>query len=157
MQTMPILTLQAAANILSTLESFLEKSEASYALVIDRGGSILSQHGEIPDSTDPTVIAALAAGSFAATRELAFRVGEADCSALYQQGGHSHILMNAVDEDAVLVTIFGAQTTLGLVKFYSSRAANRIATVLQQLRIHPHAEPVFTEQDLSSTQQIFGH
>jgi predicted regulator of Ras-like GTPase activity (Roadblock/LC7/MglB family) len=156
MQTMPILTMQAAANILSTLENFLDKSEASYALLIDRGGSILTQAGDFPESADPTIIAALAAGSFAATRELAYRVGEADCHELYQQGGHSHILINAVDDDVVLVTIFGPQSTLGLVKFYSTRAASRIAAVLHKLRAEPHVEPVFTEQDVTNAHQIFG-
>ncbi|MDQ3313973.1 MAG: hypothetical protein M3505_04985 [Verrucomicrobiota bacterium] len=35
---------------------------------------------------DVTIIAALAAGSFAATKELARRIGEVEFNALYQQG-----------------------------------------------------------------------
>ena len=129
---MPILTMEAAEGLLKALEDFLENSEASFALIIDRGGSILSQHGQIPPSMDPTVFAALAAGSFAATRELALRVGETEFSALHQQGKQSHILVSSINDDAVLVTVFGPKTTLGLVRFYSTSAANQIAAVLEQ-------------------------
>ena len=132
MHTMPILTVEAAEGLLKALDEYLENSEASFALVIDRGGAILTQHGQIPPSTDPTVFAALAAGSFAATRELALRIGETEFSALHQQGKHSHILITSINDDAVLVSVFGPKTTLGLVRFYAVGTAKRIAVVLEQ-------------------------
>ena len=134
MHAMPILTIEAAESLLDTLEDFLDKSEASFALIIERGGAILGQYGEIPPSIDPTIVAALAAGSFAATRELALRVGEAEFSALHQQGKECQIFMSLVNEDAVLVTVFGSKTTLGLVRFYSVRAVKRIAATLELAR-----------------------
>jgi predicted regulator of Ras-like GTPase activity (Roadblock/LC7/MglB family) len=134
---MPILTIQAAGNLLKALEDFLEKSEASFALIIERGGSILSQHGEIPDTVDPTILSALAAGSFAATREVARRVGETEFSALHQQGRQSHILMSAINDEAMLMSVFGPKTTLGLVRFYSAGAVKQIAAVLEQARGEP--------------------
>ena len=57
MQSMPILTIQSAGQLLDALDDFLDKSEAGYALVIDRGGSILSQHGAIPPDTDTQIVA----------------------------------------------------------------------------------------------------
>ena len=137
MHAMPILTIQAAGNLLKALEDFLEKSEASFALIIERGGSILSQHGDIPDSTDPTILSALAAGSFAATREVARRVGETEFSALHQQGRQSHILMSAINDEAMLMSVFGPKTTLGLVRFYSAGAVKQIAAILEQARSEP--------------------
>lgn len=134
MHAMPILTIEAAESLLCVLEDFLDSSEASFALIIERGGAILGQHGEIPSSIDPTIVAALAAGSFAATRELALRVGESEFSALHQQGKERQIFMSAVNEDAILVTVFGSRTTLGLVRFYSVRAVKRIASILEQAR-----------------------
>ena len=134
MHAMPILTIEAAERLLDTLQDFLDNSEASFALIIERGGAILGQHGDIPSSIDPTIVAALAAGSFAATRELALRVGETEFTALHQQGKDCQIFMSAVNEDAVLVTVFGSQTTLGLVRFYSVRAVKRIATILDHAR-----------------------
>lgn len=155
MHPMPIVTIEAAEDLLAALEELLEKSEGDFALVIDRGGTILSQHGEIPDSTDTTIIAALAAGSFAATKELATRIGEPEFSALYQQGAHCHILMNAVDDDTVMVTVFGPKTTVGLVRFYSARAIVRIGAVLRELRSSARMTPVFSEHDVNAATHIF--
>jgi predicted regulator of Ras-like GTPase activity (Roadblock/LC7/MglB family) len=132
MHAMPILTIQAAEGLLKALEDFLEKSEASFALIIERGGSILSQHGEIPEAVDPTILSALAAGSFAAIREVALRVGETELSALHQQGRQSHILMSSINDEAMLLTVFGPKTTLGLVRFYSAGAVKQIAAVLER-------------------------
>jgi len=134
MHAMPILTIEAAESLLGVLEDFLDSSEASFALIIERGGAILGQHGEIPPSIDPTTVAALAAGSFAATKELAHRIGESEFSALHQQGKERQIFMSAVNEDTILVTVFGARTTLGLVRFYSVRAVKRIASILEHAR-----------------------
>ena len=156
MHSMPILTIQSANHLLDALEDFLEKSEASFAMVIDRGGAVLSQHGSLPSNADTATIAALAAGSFAATKELALRIGETEFSALHQQGEQSQIFMAGVDDDSIVVTVFGPQTTLGLVRFYSARTIKRIAAVLMESRAHQHVVPLFSERDVRSTSTIFG-
>jgi len=156
MHPTPIVTLAAAEKLLKTLEEFLDKCEGLFAMIIDRGGTILSQTGRAPETADITVLAALAAGSFAATRELATRVGESAFNALYQQGSHFHILMNAADDDTMLVTIFGTQTTVGLVRFYAARTADQIAIQMQELRAGgDDAQPIFTEADLSAAPEVF--
>ena len=134
MQALAILTIESAGHLLKALEEYLDHSEASYALIIDRGGAILSQLGEIPPSVDPTTLSALAAGGFAATRELAIRVGEHEFSALHQQGKHNQILICSIQEEAMLLTVFGPKTTLGLVRFYSARAVKQIAAILDRAR-----------------------
>lgn len=134
MQALAILTIESAERLLKALEEYLDHSEASYALIIDRGGAILSQLGEIPPSVDVTTLSALAAGSFAATRELALRVGEAEFSALHQQGKNSQILICSIQDEAMLLTVFGPKTTLGLVRFYSARAVKQIAAILDRAR-----------------------
>jgi predicted regulator of Ras-like GTPase activity (Roadblock/LC7/MglB family) len=156
MHSMPLLTVQSANHLLDALEDYLEKSEASFAMVIDRGGSVLTQHGRLPSNADTAIIAALAAGSFAATKELALRIGEREFSALHQQGEQSQIFMAGVDDDTVVVTVFGPQTTLGLVRFYSARTIKRIAAVLQENRAHQHVVPLFTERDVRAATTIFG-
>lgn len=155
MQTMPILTIESSTRLLEALEDFLDKSEANYALVIDRGGAILSQHGTIPEGTDSQIVAALAAGSFAAVHELATRVGEADIRALHQDGQHAQILMSAIDNDDVLVTVFGSQTTLGLVRFYSVRAVKVLEKILEDTRSNQREGPIFSESDLPGASSMF--
>ena len=155
MHSMPILTIEAAESLLSVLEDFLDSSEASYTLIIERGGAILGQHGEIPSFVDPTIVAALAAGSFAATRELALRVGESEFSALHQQGKERQIFMSAINEDAILVTVFGPRTTLGLVRFYSVRAVKRIASILDSASEQSHIPIDLGDAALDDSCKVF--
>ena len=147
MQSIPILTMETVERMMNALEDFVNKSEAMFALVIDRGGAVFCQHGSIPDSTDTAVVAALAAGSYAATRELAARVGEAEFSALHQQGERFQVLMSSIDDDAVLVTVFGPTTTLGLVRFYSARTVKRLAAVLEEARSSPQVRSCLPSQE----------
>lgn len=151
----PIITIHAAEQLRSVLEDFLDKSEASFALVIDRGGAILSECGTVPPTTDPTIVSALAAGSFAATKELALRVGETEFSMLHQQGRHAHVLMCAIDEDAVLLTVFTEKTTVGLVRFYSKHTVKQVADVLLELRSTQYTAPIFSEEELAQATEMF--
>src|SRR6202045_2636559 len=101
MNSIPVLTIEDVATLDGVLANFLKKSEAALTVVIDRGGNGISQFGDM-NAIDVTIIAALAAGSFAATQELARRIGEVEFNALYHQGNGSHIFMNSVDEDTIM-------------------------------------------------------
>src|SRR5713101_4251502 len=128
MNAIPVLTIEDVATLDGVLGEFLKKTESDLTVVIDRGGNVISQYGDL-EVMDVTIIAALAAGSFAATKELARRIGEMEFNALYHQGNGSHIFMNSVDEDTIMITVFGGQTTVGLVRFYSTSAASGLANV----------------------------
>lgn len=155
MNAIPVLTIEDVATLDGVLGDFLKKTESSLTVVIDRGGNVISQCGDM-DVMDVTVIAALAAGSFAATRELARRIGEVEFNALYHQGHGNHVFMNSVDDETIMITIFGSRTTVGLVRFYSASAAQSVAGVLKSLRKSSHgfsfdtkdisAAPVFVDQ-----------
>jgi predicted regulator of Ras-like GTPase activity (Roadblock/LC7/MglB family) len=152
MKSIPVLTIEDVARLDSVLEEFLNKTEAELTVVIDRGGNVISQFGQM-GVADVTVIAALAAGSFAATRELAHRVGEIEFNALYHQGNGNHIFMNSVDEDTIMITIFGKRTTVGLVRFYSGGTAQRVAEILNSLE---HKSPALAlEPSTVSTAPAF--
>ena len=81
MESIPVLTIEDVANIDAVLQEYLNKSESDLAVIIDKGGNVISQSGD-HEVMDVTIIAALAAGSFAATKELARRIGEVEFSAL---------------------------------------------------------------------------
>ena len=133
MNAIPAFTLEDVATLDGILAEFLQKAEAELTVVIDRGGNVISQYGDI-SVMDVTIIAALAAGSFAATKELARRIGEVEFNALYHQGNGNHIFMNSVDDDTIMITVFGRRTTVGLVRFYSSGAAQKVADLLKSLQ-----------------------
>ena len=99
---------------------------------------------------DVTIIAALAAGSFAATKELARRIGEVEFNALYHQGNGNHIFMNSVDDDTIMITVFGRRTTVGLVRFYSASSAQAVAKLLRSLSTGGHGFS-FDASDITAT------
>src|SRR6195256_5552322 len=154
MESIAALTIEDVANIEGVLQDYLQKSESDLAVIIDRGGNVISQFGDM-EVMDVTVIAALAAGSFAATCELARRIGEVEFNALYHQGNGNHMFMNSVDEDTIMITVFGMRTTVGLVRFYSTAAAQNVAKLLKSLQRGGHgfqfdasdisAAPIFTD------------
>lgn len=133
METIPFLTKEDVLALDHILQDYLQKSEADLTMVLDKGGTIIAQQGKA-ESMDVTIVAALAAGSFAATKELAARIGEAEFSALYQQGKQHHIFMSAVDEHSIIITVFGEKTTVGLVRFYIANTSVQLAVFLKSLR-----------------------
>ena len=136
MDSISNLTIEDVAGIDAVLQDYLQKSESDLAVIFDKGGNVISQFGD-HEVTDVTIIAALAAGSFAATMELARRIGEVEFNALYHQGNGSHLFMNSVDEDTIMITVFGKETTVGLVRFYSTTASQNLAALLRTVREKP--------------------
>src|SRR6202171_5535002 len=155
MNAIPCLTIEDVANLDGVLGNFLTKAEAALTVVIDRGGNVISQFGDMA-VMDVTIIAALAAGSFAATKELARRIGEVEFNALYHQGNGSHIFMNSVDDDTIMITVFGTRTTVGLVRFYSTTTAQNVAGVLNLLRRTSHGFS-FDAKDISAAPVFVDH
>lgn len=149
MSAIPVLTIEDVAMLDGVLGDFLKKAEADLTVVIDRGGNVISQFGDM-NAMDVTIIAALAAGSFAATRELASRIGEVEFNALYHQGNGTHMFMNSVDDDAIMITVFGRRTTVGLVRFYSAQVAQSVANLLKNLQQGGHGLE-FTAADITAT------
>src|SRR3977135_855812 len=137
MNSIPVLTIEDVATLDGVLADFLKKAEAALTVVIDSGGNVISQFGDM-NAMDVTIIAALAAGSFAATQELARRIGELEFNALYHQGNGSHIFMNSVDEDTIMITVFGRGTTVGLVRFYSATTPKIVSGLLKPLQRDGH-------------------
>jgi predicted regulator of Ras-like GTPase activity (Roadblock/LC7/MglB family) len=98
------------------LDDLLRRSEATTALIIDKGGPLVCQRGAV-DDFDTTTISALAAGSFAATQAIAERIGETNFSSIYQQGENHSVLFCDIDENLLLIVIFKASISAGAVKY----------------------------------------
>ncbi len=133
METIPFLTKEDVARLDGILMDYLQKSEATFTVVIDRGGTVIAQCGE-SGNMDVNIVAALAAGSFAATKELAQRIGETEFSAVYHEGRNHHTFMSALDDHTVIITLFNERTTVGLVRFYTVNVTTQLGAYLNSLR-----------------------
>src|SRR3954447_1560355 len=105
----------------SSLDEILRKTDATAALIIDRGGPLVTERGQTKDF-DTTTMAALAAGSFSATQAIAERVGETDFSSVYQQGTRHSLLVSMIDDNLLLILVFRADLGVGIMKHYSKTA-----------------------------------
>jgi predicted regulator of Ras-like GTPase activity (Roadblock/LC7/MglB family) len=137
MATLPQLIEEDISEINRALQDLLLKSEASIALLIDKGGFLITQCGDY-NTFDTVTLAALSAASFAATQGIAGLVNELNFSSVYQQGeGFSMLVLN-VDEYSLMTVIFKARISVGAVKYF---AANTLQEVAAQLKISHERDP----------------
>jgi predicted regulator of Ras-like GTPase activity (Roadblock/LC7/MglB family) len=115
------------------LDDLLRRSEATFALIIDKGGPLISQRGAL-GRFDTTTIAALAAGSFCATQAIAGLVGETNFSHIYQQGERHSLLFCNIDDNVLLIVIFKAEISVGVIKYYAGATIGQVHLQLQKAR-----------------------
>jgi len=108
------------------LQEMLRKTEASVALLVEKAGYLIHQCGN-PDTMDTATFATLGSNAYNAVQFMASMVNENNFSSMYQQGENFSTLMLNVDENALLVVVFGAHLTVGSMKYYAAPAAKRIA------------------------------
>jgi predicted regulator of Ras-like GTPase activity (Roadblock/LC7/MglB family) len=130
MATLPQLVEEDILSIDATLRDLLKQSEASTALIADKGGFLIASQGNSSDY-DLTSIAALASGSFMASQSIAGLIAENTFTNAYQQGESYSLFIQEVDEHCLLLVIFPASVGVGAVKYFASAAAPRIARQMQ--------------------------
>lgn len=126
MPTLPQLIEEDIQQLDDALRVLLGKSDATTALVIDKGGFLIAHRGDAEDF-DLTTIAALASGAFMANQTIANLVHETNFNSVYQQGEKFSMFVLDVDEHSMLVVIFKASVSVGVVKYYAIPAGQRIA------------------------------
>lgn len=150
-----MLSMEDQLAIEARLKDFLQRSESQWSALLDKGGNLFAQSGET-NGLDLSILSALAAGSFAATRELARRVGEEEFAALYHEGKGISILMSALEFDCLLITVFTCQTNVGLVRFYAQEVSQAINSDLHTAsQRNSEAEPLQIDSDFDSDKAVF--
>lgn len=137
MATLPQLLEEDIQRLDKELKDFLTQSDATTALVIDKGGFLISSSGET-QQFDLTTIAALASGAYLANQTIANLVHETNFNSVYQQGEKFSMFALNVDEYCLLVVIFRAGVSVGMVKYFGLPAAQNIAA---QMKIAQERDP----------------
>ena len=100
------------------------------ALVSTSGQPITtSPPNEHPDMLS---LASLAAGSFAATQQLAGILNEKEFTLLFHEGKESNLHVAQVSPLVLLVLAFGQETQVGKVRLYTGRAVEALAPIFVQ-------------------------
>ena len=137
MGTLPQLVEEDIQRFDGALRELLEKSEATTAVIIDKGGFLISSYGDARQF-DLTTIAALASGAYLANQTIANLVHETNFNSVYQQGERFSMFVLSVDEYCMLVVIFKAHVSVGVVKYFALPAGEQIA---DQMRLAQERDP----------------
>jgi predicted regulator of Ras-like GTPase activity (Roadblock/LC7/MglB family) len=116
------------------IESVLEKlrrvSGGTFVALVSTSGQPITTSP--PDSRSDTLsLAALAASSFAATRQLAEVLNEREFTLLFHEGKESNLHVVQVTEQILLLLTFGRETQVGRVRLYTARALEVLKPVLE--------------------------
>lgn len=99
-------------------------------LLIDLAGNIIVNLDDGDLEHDIYSLAALAAGNFGAVSAMAKIVGEEDFSLLFHKGESESIHFSKIDDELLLVTIFGKDVSLGFLRLKVTEATKKIKDIL---------------------------
>ncbi len=85
MATLPQLIEEDIQALDKVLREFLVRSDATTALILDKGGFLITHHGNASEF-DLTTISALASGAYLANQTIANLVQETNFDSVHQQG-----------------------------------------------------------------------
>ncbi len=118
------------AQISACLQRLMADSGASYSMVIDRSGQILSEES---DEIRPEMVhlGALLAATYASTQEMARILKEDGFKTLFQEGMKEKMFTEDVRGRWLLVVIFDHQAQVGMVKVLARRSSAVLANILE--------------------------
>lgn len=126
MATLPQLIEEDIQRLDAALREFIGQTDATAALIIDKGGFLITHQGD-SSQLDVTTIGALASGAFMANETIASLVNEPNFNSVYQQGEKSSMLVVNIDEHCLLIVIFSANIGVGIMKYFATGAIRKIA------------------------------
>ena len=97
-------------------------SDTAYAALLEESGIIYADAGD-ESLRDRGETAALATGAYHATREVARRLGEPVFEGLCHEGSERHFHIGPVDGRFLLLSVFGNETKLAIVRATAARTA----------------------------------
>ena len=127
-----VLTTSVLEETKIQIENTLIKAGVNAVLLIDEAGNVVAACGHKTYDLDTTSLAALAAANFGATSQIAKLIGEDDFALLFHKGKKDSIYFSRVGADLILVTIFGDNVSLGLVRLRVMQLAKTIEKVFGQ-------------------------
>lgn len=142
------------------LDDLVGRSGAITALLITKEGHNVAEAGDT-NYLNVTAMAALVAGMFTATREVAMMVGEEQFSILLQQGETRHIHISLVTNAVMMVIIFEDYQRIGRVRHEARRIGANLLELLHARAEEPHpadedfSAPEFKEYALNLIDRIF--
>ena len=114
------------------IERLLNEANARVIFLVDKNGQLISGVGET-ERFDTTSLASLTAGNIAATGGLAKLIGEKEFSILFHEGEKDNLHISIVGGRVILVVLFDASSSLGLVRLRVKKASEELSIIFNLL------------------------
>jgi predicted regulator of Ras-like GTPase activity (Roadblock/LC7/MglB family) len=134
-----IVTQQDHTRFMNLLESLDRDTNAKFVFLLDKSGQQIAAAGEL-DDVDPTSLASLTAGNVAATEGVAQLVGEDEFTTLFHEGKTESLHITVVANRVILLVVFDARSSLGLVRLRVEQTAPELKTVVDEMMSRNHDE-----------------
>jgi predicted regulator of Ras-like GTPase activity (Roadblock/LC7/MglB family) len=114
------------------LLGFVKKSGATSAMLIDQEGHLVARQGFKSGEGDGQALAALVAGSFTSTRQVAKILGEKDFRVMAQQGAETSMHITLLGERTLQVAVFPSSVKPGMIQVFCKELAGQMEAILTE-------------------------
>lgn len=140
------LSREDALAIEQCLETFVENTGASGALLVRRDGSLIARSGTL-SGIDLDTLCAIAAGAYASSESLAQLGGETAFNAIAHQGREHSLFVTTAGEADLLVIVYERVASNALVRLQAKVTAEAIVFTLdgsyaRERHSRTHARPI---------------
>ena len=142
-------------QISAICERLTKEANAKVVFLVDKNGQLLASAGDTAN-IDTTSLASLTAGNIAATGGMAKLLKEQEFATQFHEGEKANIHIQLVGNRVILVVIFDARSSLGLVRLRVKKASEELNSIFEGLlrkvqepgRDSPFAE--ITDEDIDN-------
>lgn len=119
-------------RIQETTGELVKNASARVVFVVDKNGQLIAASGDI-DDLDTTSLASLTAGNIAATGGMAKLLRENEFATQYHEGKNAHIYIQLVGNRVILVVIYDAKSSLGLVRLRVRKTCDALTQIFSSV------------------------
>lgn len=137
-----MLSTEGFNQVTDALRDLVASTRADFAIFCDTNGHPITTAGKT-SQINLASLAALAAGNFAATGEIARVIGEREgFRFLFQEGEQRNIYLCDVGYNFLLAVIFEKAVAIGLIRIFTNKTVERLRHILEKAA---HAERKVSE------------
>ena len=126
-------------QIKTILAKLRTDSNAQVVFLVDKNGQQIATAGDV-ENIDATSLASLTAGNIAATGGMAKLLKENEFATQFHEGERANVYIMLVGNRVILVVIFDAKSSLGLVRLRVKKASEELNHIFENL-LKKVAEP----------------
>ncbi|WP_373044304.1 roadblock/LC7 domain-containing protein [Vulgatibacter sp.] len=134
-------------RITGVCDRLTREANAKVVFLVDKNGQLIAASGAT-SNIDTVSLASLTAGNIAATGGLAKLIGEKEFSILFHEGERDNLHISIVGQRVILVVLFDARSSLGLVRLRVKKASEELGRIFEELQARadaPGAKALFAE------------